>query len=137
MFLIYIIIGITVLMSLAAFQSPELMNRWIMRPYAVRHGRQWYRFITSGFIHANWPHLLINMYVLYSFGQIAFTYYAHFFENKTILYFSLLYLGGIIFSDLPTYVKHQNDSLYMSLGASGGVSSLLFASILLAPTLGI
>ena len=108
-----------------------------MRPYAVKHGRQWYRFITSGFIHANWPHLLINMYVLYSFGQLVYIYYDHFFEIKTILYFSLLYLGGIIISDLPTYFKHQDDSWYMSLGASGAVSALVFASILLSPTSGI
>lgn len=135
--LIYIIIGVTVLMSLAAFQSPELMDRWIMQPYAVRHGRQYYRFITSGFIHANWPHLFINMYVLYSFGQVVYYFYDDLFESKAILYFALLYLGGIVFSDLPTYAKHQNDSWYKSLGASGGVSSLVFASILLSPTSGI
>lgn len=137
MILLYIIIGITVLMSLAAFQSPELMNRWIMSPYAVRHGRQWYRFITSGFIHANWPHLLINMYVLYSFGLAVYTYYDYFFEGKAILYYSLLYIGGIIVSDIPTYMQHKDDSWYKSLGASGAVSALVFASILLSPTSGI
>jgi len=137
MVLLYIIIGITVLMSLAAFQSQELMDRWIMSPYAVKHGNQWYRFITSGFIHANWPHLLINMYVMYSFGQLVYVYYDHYFENKTILYFSLLYVGGIIISDLPTYLQHRDDSWYKSLGASGAVSALVFASILLSPTSGI
>jgi membrane associated rhomboid family serine protease len=134
MIIIIIIIAINVLMSLAAFQSPQLMDRWIMRPYAVKHGKQWYRFITSGFIHANWPHLLINMYVLYTFGGIVYNYYEYYFGLKAILYFPLLYLGGLILSDLPTYSKHQDDPGYMSLGASGAVSSLVFASILLAPT---
>src|SRR6185503_11027766 len=112
MILVYAIIAITVLMSLSAFQSQELMDRWIMRPYAVRHGKQWYRFITSGFIHANWPHLLVNMYVLYAFGGTVYSYYEGYFPTMAVLCYSLLYVGGIIVSDIPTYLKHKDDSWY-------------------------
>lgn len=120
-----IIIVLTIAASLAAFQSPALMNRWMMNPYAVKHGRQWYRFITSGFIHANWMHLLFNILVFYSFSSTVLSFYQYHFEERATWYFIILYLGGMIISDLPTYVKHQDHSWYNSLGASGAVSSVL------------
>jgi membrane associated rhomboid family serine protease len=129
----YIIIGITVLMSVAAFQNSDLMNRWIMRPYAVKHNRQWYRFITSGFIHANWPHLLINMLVFYSFSSVVYYYYLAYFDSRATYYFILLYLGGMIIADVPTYSKYRDQAWYASLGASGAVSAVTFTSVLIEP----
>jgi membrane associated rhomboid family serine protease len=38
---------------------------------------------------------------------------------------------------LPTYAKHKNDSSYRSLGASGAVSAVIFAYIMLNPLQGI
>ena len=131
--IVIIIIIITVAASIAAFQSPDLMNRWLMRPYAVKHGNQWYRFITSGFIHANWIHLLFNMIVFYSFGPVVQAYYDYSFEGRSTYYFIVLYLGGMLISDLPTYIKHQEHSWYASLGASGAVSAVLFAFVFLNP----
>lgn len=131
--IVIIIIILNVAASLAAFQSPELMNRWLMRPYDVKHRGQWYRFFTSGFIHANWIHLLFNMIVLYSFGPVVNAYYSYAFDGRALYYFILLYIGGIIISDLPTYIKHQNHPWYASLGASGAISSVLFAYVFLDP----
>ncbi len=105
-----------------------------MYPYAVRHQNQWYRFITSGFLHADWMHLFFNMFVLYIFGQALLYYYQFMFEeSKAVYYFILLYLGGLVISDLPTYIKYHNSPSYVSLGASGAVSSVLFAVILINP----
>jgi membrane associated rhomboid family serine protease len=129
----YLIIALTILLSYAAFQNPDLMNRWLMRPYEVKHRRQWYRFITSGFIHANWPHLLINMLVFYSFAGVVVAYYDFYFAARSSYYFILLYLGGLVIADLPTFLRHQNQSWYASLGASGAVSSVTFASIVMEP----
>jgi len=133
MYVTIIIIVITALMSLAAFQSADLMDRWIMRPYLVRHNNQWYRFITSGLIHANWPHLFVNMLVFYSFAGVVFAYYDAYFANKAVYYFLILYFGGMVIADLPTYMKHQNDPGYASLGASGAVSAITFAFVLMEP----
>src|SRR5262245_50297116 len=133
MSIVLIIIVITVLMSAAAFQSRELMSRWIMSPYQVRTRNQWYRFITSGFIHANWPHLLINMLVFYSFARVVYMFYLAYFGSTGTIYFLVLYIGGIIISDLPTYIQHKDDSWYASLGASGAVSAVTFAFILAQP----
>ncbi|MBA2423290.1 MAG: rhomboid family intramembrane serine protease [Chitinophagales bacterium] len=128
-----IIIIITVAASLLAFQSNDLMNRWLMKPYAIKHGNQWYRFLTSGLIHANWLHLFFNMFVLYSFGPLVNAYYSAEFGSRGWYYFILLYIGGLLISDLPTYAKHQNHPWYSSLGASGAISSVLFAFVLLNP----
>jgi membrane associated rhomboid family serine protease len=133
MIVVYSIIAVTVLMSLAAFQNSELMSRWLMRPYDVKNKRQWYRFITSGFIHANWPHLLINMLVFYSFAIVVYQYYDYYFDSRAIYYFIMLYLGSMIIADLPTYYKFKDQPWYASLGASGAVSGVTFASVLIEP----
>ena len=133
--LILILIGLTVGVSAYAWSNDELMRSWILQPYVMaRSSGQWYRFLTSGFLHADWMHLLFNMYAFYSFGPIVLSMLATAYgPNGGLGLFLLLYLGGIIVSDLPTYFRHRDDRDYRSLGASGGVSSVLFASILLFP----
>lgn len=132
---ILLLIGLTVAVSAYAWSNDELMRSWILQPYVMaRSSGQWYRFLTSGFLHADWMHLLFNMYAFYSFGPIVLSMLANAYgPNGGLGLFLLLYLGGIIVSDLPTYFRHRDDRDYRSLGASGGVSSVLFASILLFP----
>ena len=132
---ILILIGLTVAVSAYAWSNDELMRAWILQPYVMaRSSGQWYRFLTSGFLHADWMHLLFNMYAFYSFSPIVLSTLATTYgPNAGLGLFLLLYLGGIIVSDLPTYFRHRDDRDYRSLGASGGVASVLFASILLFP----
>lgn len=130
-----ILLGLTVAVSAYAWSNQELLNSWILDPYQMnRRGGQWYRLLTSGFLHADWGHLLFNMITLYSFGGLALTAFASELGNRNgIIAFLVLYLGGIIISDLPTYFRHRHDPGYRSLGASGGVASVLFAGILFQP----
>lgn len=130
-----ILLGLTVAVSAYAWSNQELMNNWILDPYQMnRRGGQWYRFLTSGFLHADIAHLAFNMITFYSFGRIVLAYFTQTFGHSAGLpLFLLLYLGGIIISDLPTYFRHRHDPGYRSLGASGGVSSVLFASIMMLP----
>ena len=106
-----------------------------MQPYLMaRAPGQWYRLLTSGFLHADWAHLLFNMFAFYSFSPVVLGALAEGYgEALGLGLFLLLYLGGIIVSDLPSYFQHRDDPGYRSLGASGGVASVLFASILLFP----
>lgn len=132
--MLYLIIGVTVLISLLAFNNPELFDRLKFNAYAIKHHKQGWRFFSYGLIHAGWAHLLINMLVLYSFGdsvEYAFKYY---FGFKGILFFLLLYVGGILFSVLFDFRKHKDDIYYNAVGASGAVAAVLFASILIDPT---
>ena len=132
---ILILIGLTVLVSVYAWSKPELMRAGILEPYVMaRTGGQWYRLLSSGFLHADWAHLLFNMFAFYSFSPVVLsTLAAGYGPGAGVGLFLLLYLGGIIVSDLPTYFQHRDDRDYRSLGASGGVSSVLFASIVLFP----
>jgi len=131
---IYILIGLTVAISAYAWSKNELMESWIMQPYVVARSGQWYRLLTSGFLHADWGHLLFNMFAFYSFGPLVLAALEDGFgQGPGLGLFLLLYLGGIVVSDLPTYFQHRDDPGYRSLGASGGVSSVVFGSILLFP----
>ena len=130
-----ILIIITVGISLYAWRNDSLMHKWVFQPYAVQRDNSWYRFLTSGFLHADYTHLFFNMFTFYFFGgAVERTFQAVFGPTSGILIFLLVYLGGIIVSDIPTFFKHRNDPPYRALGASGGVASVVFSSILFYPT---
>ena len=124
-----IIIVITAIISFIAFSNRTVMNRLIMWPPAMQRG-QYDRFITYGFIHADGTHLLFNMFTLFFFGRAIENFYRPYFGG---LGFVLFYLAALVVSMLPSYLKHKNDPNYLSLGASGAVSAVLFAYILFAP----
>ncbi len=128
-----IIILITVVLSISALYNQQLMHKLIFNPYMITERGQWYRFLTSGFIHADWIHLLINMLVLWSFGNVVEQYYAAIFEEKASFYYLLLYAGGLIISITPSYTRHKHNAGYNALGASGAVSAVLFTAILFKP----
>ncbi len=129
----YGIILFTGVASIVCFNNDELFNRLKFNAFDVKHSNQWYRFFTYGFLHSGWVHLLINMVVLYSFGALVEHYYKVFFHEKYILYYLLLYLGGLLLSIIPAFGKHKNDVFYNAVGASGAVSSVIFASIIILP----
>jgi membrane associated rhomboid family serine protease len=128
------IIIITSLISITAFGNNELFNKLKFNAYAIHNHKQWFRFITYGLVHAGWAHLVINMLVLYSFGDLVEQYFSYYFAAKGMLFYLLLYIGGIILSTVYAYEKHKGDAYYNAVGASGAVSAVLFASIILHPT---
>lgn len=128
-----IIIGITVLISWIAFSSPLLVRRLILNPYLVSTQHQYYRFLSSGFLHGDFYHLLWNMLTLYFFGSVVEVYFSYIFGEYSTWYFIGFYLMAVVVSDVPTYFKHRNHPSYNSLGASGGVAAVIFASIIFQP----
>lgn len=129
-----ILIALTAGISMYAWSNRELMEKWIFSPYLVARRNEWYRFLTSGFLHADFVHLGFNLFAFYSFSPAVLSEFAGAYGIQGgIAAFLLLYIGGIIVSDVPTYFRHRHDPGYRSLGASGGVSSVLFASILFYP----
>lgn len=128
-----ILIIITCGISYYSFNNYSLMDKMIMNPYKVVRKNEYYRFVTSGFVHADFGHLIFNMLSLWFVGEgIERLFNAMFGANGTF-YYLFLYIVGIIVSDIPTFLKHKNNSNYNSLGASGGVSAVLFAAILFSP----
>lgn len=125
----------TCITSIAAFSNHALLNKLMFDPYLIRHKGQWYRFITGAFIHANWVHLIFNMWALYVFGAVVERQvYPELFGGKGLPFFILLYLGGIILSSVYSYEKHKNNPYYKALGASGAVSAVIMPFALVAPT---
>lgn len=128
-----ILIVITVAVSYAAFNSPKLMDQLQFNASKIVHKHEYHRLVTHAFIHANWEHLFVNMIVLFSFGQAIEEYFKYNFGNNAILDYALLYLGGILVSNIYALIKHRNNYFYNSVGASGAVSAVLFAAIFFDP----
>ena len=125
-----ILIAVTVLVSWLAFDRPRLLDRLILWPPAIDRQKQYDRLLTHGFIHADWQHLLFNMITLFFFGRVAEQVIGSMIGPVGFL---LFYLSAIVIAILPTYLRHRHDTRYRSLGASGAVSAVLFAFILVQP----
>ena len=118
------------MVSFAAFGNPKLLDALVFWPPAVTKKHDYSRFLSYGFVHGDFQHLLFNMITLYFFGRVI----EGFVNSQLGAYgFGLFYLSGLIVSILPTYFQHRNDEDYRSLGASGAVSAVLFAFILFQP----
>lgn len=129
-----IIVAITCLISFIVMNDQTRKSWFIFHPVTIKQDKQWYRFLSSGFVHGDVLHLVINMFVLWSFGNAVETiYYPHFLGENSPILFLFLYFGGIVVASIPSYLRHSNNSSYAALGASGGVSAVVFAIILFAP----
>lgn len=127
-----IIILITSLISIGSFNNVALKEKLIFSPYQYSKNKKWWIVLSHGFIHADFLHLFFNMYVLYIFGPAL----EYFFINSSEIggfYYVGFYLLGIIFSTLPSIIKNHNNPNYRSLRASGAVSSIVFAYIIIYP----
>lgn len=129
-----ILLILCVLLSVSAFNNRTLFFRLDFQPYMIDQKKEWYRFMSHAFIHADWGHLVINMFVLYQFGKFVEGSFAALFPDKWILYYLLLYVGGILFATLPGYARNRNNYAYHGVGASGAVSAVVYAFILIEPT---
>ena len=128
-----IIIVITSLISIRAFKDSELMSRLIFHPPAVKQGNG-YRLFSYGVVHADYTHLIFNMFTLYFFGPtIERTFKSVLGQTSGSAFFILLYLSALLVSIIPTYFKKKDNASYYSLGASGAVSAIIFAFVLINP----
>lgn len=134
----FIIIALTIVVSLLAFNDNNLFKKLQLNPYLVMHRNQWQRVITHGFIHADSIHLLVNMIVLFSFGRSVENQFDilaknHQIINSATLHMIILYFAGMIIASSTTIFKHKNNYQYNSVGASGAVSAVVFAAIFFSP----
>jgi len=126
-----ILIAITGIVSWMAFNNRRLSDRLILWPPAVDTHKQYDRLVTYGFVHVDLGHLIFNMVTLFFFGRVIESVMAQL--TGSVLTYPLFYLGALVVSILPSYLKNQKNPNYVSLGASGAVSAVLFAFILLQP----
>lgn len=113
------------------------MDDLIFYPPAISRRNQWYRFFSCGLIHADWGHLIFNMLALFLFGKNVEVYFTQVFGGIGKIVYLVMYITALAVSVLPTYFKNKDNYHYRSLGASGAVSAVVFASILFDPITGI
>ena len=131
--LTYVLLAITIGLSMLAFSNYELKNKLMFNPYKVKNGGEWYRFISHGFIHGDQNHLFINMFVLWQFGTTIETYFQQIFGAAAGGIFILFYLSAIVVSCISTYFKSSDNPGYNSLGASGATSAMVLAFVIFNP----
>ena len=129
--LFYLILGSTAIISFICFGRRDFIGRFSFNAYAILKKKEAYRLVTHGFIHADMSHLFVNMFTFYFFGA-----------NVEAIFTSIgfgrweflgLYFGGMIFASLFDLIKYRDNVYYQSIGASGAVSAILFASVLFHP----
>ncbi len=125
-----IIIAATAIISYIAFSNHAMFEKYKFNVGAILRNKEYVRLISAGFLHADFMHLVFNMMTLYFFGPIviqAFGAYG----------FLLVYFGCILLGNIFSLYLYKNQSWYSAIGASGGVSGILFTSIAMIPDLGI
>jgi membrane associated rhomboid family serine protease len=135
--LTYLILAITCVISLLTMERNDLKGKFMFNAYAIAHNREWWRFFSHGVLHANFPHLFVNMLTLYFFGPLVERNFCSpelFGETMGTVNYILLYVGALFFSSIFTFFKQRNNQYYNALGASGAVSAIVYTAILLFPT---
>ena len=125
------LIAVTALVSWLAFKDRRLVDRLILWPPAVSQRHQYWRLASYGLLHADVSHLLFNMITLFFFGRLIEQVMVQL--TGSWLTYPLFYLTALVVSILPSYLRNQGNRNYFSLGASGAVSAVLFAFILIQP----
>lgn len=123
-----IIIASTCIISFMAFNNQAIFDKYKLNVGAILRNKEYIRLFSAGFLHADLMHLLLNMYVLYSFSQPIFEYFG-------TAGFLIIYFGSILLGNLFSLYLYKSQSWYSAIGASGGVSGIIFASVALYPDL--
>lgn len=125
----------TGLVSWRAFENTSLLQKLLHHPYSVKHKREYYRLVSHALVHSGGLHLFFNLFVFYSFGRaIEMIFKIKYGEGTGSLLFIALYVLGVVVAAAPSMRKHADDYSYSAVGASGGVSAVLMAFMIMNPT---
>lgn len=125
-----IIILITCGVSFMSWNNAQLYNKLIFNPYSIFHKNEWYRLFSGALLHADIPHLVINMFVLYSFGSFIEQVYDLYIPGGLAMYVAM-YILSVAAANIKTLIENKNNVWYNAVGASGAVSAVVFAFVLL------
>jgi len=128
-----VLILITVIVSILAWKKNYLFDKLRFNASHIVYDKEYYRLFTYAFLHGDGAHLFINMFVLWMFGNVIEQTYAYWWGVKGIALFLFFYLTAIVISSLSDVKKHRENYSYNAVGASGAVSAMVFAFILIHP----
>lgn len=120
-----VIIAANILVSIKGFNDTSFFDRYKFNIAAISTGQK-ERTLTSGFLHVDLSHLFFNMFTLYFFADVVVRGFG---PGKFIgIYFVSLIAGSLL-----AIFFHKNEPHYSAVGASGAVTGILYAAILMQP----
>ena len=120
-----LLIVFNVLVSYKGFSETRFFERYKFSVLALQR-QQYSRLLSSGFLHVDKTHLVFNMFALYIFGDVVI-------QITGVFLFILIYILSLLAGNYFTFINHKNEPRYTAVGASGGVSGIVYSSILLFP----
>lgn len=130
-----IIVALTCLISWQALNNQNFQNQCMFIPYNVKHSNEYYRLLSHVLVHADFAHLAFNMISMFYLGKYLEMELVYEFGNLGLYYFVILYILGALAATILPYYRNSDNSMYRSLGASGAVSAVVFATIMWNPQL--
>lgn len=130
------LIAVTCIISFYAFRNEVFKQKYLFRVSSIEHRKEYIRLLSSGFLHADEMHLIMNMFSLYMFSGTAINgalTSLGYVQGFGIAGFLIIYIGAILTGNLFSLFIYRNQPYYSALGASGGVSGVIFAAVALAP----
>ena len=138
------VIGLNVLISWKGFNDHAFFDKYKFQVGSILHHKEYYRILSSGFLHVDFTHLLFNMLTLYFFANTVIGFFA---SPEGFLFgdfsqgnlkmgygmFLLIFLVAVIGGNLLSLLIHKKENYYSAVGASGGVTGILFAAIAAFP----
>jgi len=125
-----ILIAANIAFSYKGFTDQLFFDRYKFEVDKIFINKDYKRLITSGFLHVNWMHLIFNMFSLYFFSGLIE-------NNMGGAKFLIIYFASLVGGYLLSLIVHRNHGDYSSVGASGAICGIIFASIALFPGFGI
>ncbi|AJA70770.1 MULTISPECIES: rhomboid family intramembrane serine protease [Myroides] len=122
-----ILLGLNGLVTYKGLNDFSFFNQYCFDINQINRGER-YRFITSGFLHVDWMHFAFNMLTLYFFADIII-------QVSGVLYFLIVYVASLLVGNILTYQFYKNQPHYRAVGASGAIMGVLYASIMLNPSM--
>jgi membrane associated rhomboid family serine protease len=119
--------------SIYGFSNHAVVEKLQFNAWQIVNKKEYYRLFTHALVHGGWTHLIINMFVLYSFGNATIYYFKEYLGINGELWFMILFISSIPFSSLYSLFKEKGNYYYNAVGASGGVTAIVFTTILFDP----
>lgn len=130
----FLILAVTIAVSLWAFSDRKIYNALIFIPHDVKRFKRYHPLLSHALLHADYGHLAVNMFVFYNFGGYLEDFFvAEYGPVKGGLSVLIIYIGGVLAGSLPAMIKHTDNPGYAAVGASAGVSAVLFSFIFINP----
>ena len=122
---VILLIVFNALVSYKGFSESPFFEQYKFSVLAIQQ-QQYFRLLSSGFLHVDTAHLIFNMFALYMFGDVVI-------QITGVFLFMMIYILSLLAGNYFTYVNHKNEPSYSAVGASGAVSGIVYSSILLFP----